>query len=327
MDYLAAMRAFVRSTDLGSFSKAAAESGAKVSTISRHVSALEADLGAALLNRSTRRIALTEAGRAFYDRAVMIVADVDEARRMTSELNSRPRGLLRINLPGAFGRLHVMPAVPSFLAAHPDIRIEVGFSDTRVDLIETSTDLVIRIGSLPDSGLKAKRLALHHRVLCAAPQLLRALTDLGQPAGLSAVECLTMAPKERWHCRPRANRAAPSSAQTLVSVSGRLCTSDLQALRIAVLGGLGLALLPAWLVGDDIAAGNLIRVLTAWDFSISDDFDQAIWALYPRKKIVSPKVRAFMDHMERRLGDTLRTPPVARREVRRPWARASKSLR
>ncbi|HWJ17761.1 MAG TPA: LysR family transcriptional regulator [Geobacterales bacterium] len=320
MDYLAAMRAFVRSADLGSFSKAAAESGAKISTVSRHISALEADLGAALLNRSTRRIALTEAGRAFYERAVLIVAEVEDARRMTSALNSRPRGLLRLNLPGAFGRLHVMPAVPGFLTAHPDIRIEVGFSDARVDLIETSTDLVIRIGSLTDSGLTAKRLASHHRLLCAAPQVLSRLPNLEQPTGLSAVECLSMAPKERWHFRPSTGPAA-APAQDLVSVSGKLCTSDLQALRVSVLSGLGVALLPAWLVGADIAAGRLVRVLSGWDFSVTDDFDQAIWALYPPKKIVSPKVRAFMDYLQGHLADTLSTPQpgsIADRRLRAP---------
>jgi DNA-binding transcriptional LysR family regulator len=320
MDYLAAMRAFVRSVDLGSFSKAAAESGVKVSTVSRYISALEADLGAALLNRSTRRIALTEAGRAFHERAVSIVAEVDDARRVTSALNSRPRGLLRINLPGAFGRLHVMPAVPGFLSAHPEIQLDVGFSDARVDLIETRTDLVIRIGTLTDSSLKAKRLASHHRLLCAAPRALSGLSGLQGPTDLAAVECLAMVPNERWHFRPSAaSPEATSSAPQSVAVSGRLCSSDLQALRVSVLGGLGVALLPAWLVGDDIAAGSLIRVLPGWDFSVTDDFDQAVWALYPPKKIVSPKVRAFMDYMQRRLVDTLTTP--------RPETVASRPLR
>jgi DNA-binding transcriptional LysR family regulator len=305
MDYLAAMRAFVRSVELGSFSKVAAESGAKVSTVSRHISALEADLGAALLNRSTRRIALTEAGRAFYDRAATIVAEVEDARRLTSALNSLPRGLLRINLPGAFGRMYVMPVVPGFLLAHPDIRIEVRFSDARVDLIETSTDLAIRIGSLPDSGLKARRLTSHHRVLCAAPHALSNYPGLKQPAGLSDVECLSMPPNVRWYFRPSASTTEVLPATEVVSVSGRLCTSDLQALRVSVLSGFGIALLPSWLVRDDIAVGKLIRVLPGWDFSFTDDFDQAIWALYPPKKIVSPKVRAFMDYLQINLGDNL----------------------
>ncbi|MBV8604828.1 MAG: LysR family transcriptional regulator [Pelomonas sp.] len=302
MDYLVAMRAFVRAVDLGSFSKAAAESGAKVSTVSRHVSALEADLGAALLNRSTRGIALTEAGRAFYERATHIVEDVDEARRATSALNSRPRGLLRITVPGAFGRLHVMPAVPDFLNRHPDIQLEVGFSDARVDLIETRIDLAIRVGSLPDSSLKSRRLAPHYRVPCAAPDFARRLDGLQQPIDLATVECLTMAFNERWHCR---RSMTADAAHQPVAVTGRFRSSDLQALRLATLAGLGIALLPAWLVREDINSGDLSRVLPEWEFSISEDFDQAVWALYPPKRIVSPKVRAFMDYLQLRLSSAL----------------------
>src|ERR1700751_4778006 len=159
MDYLAAISAFVRSVDLGSFSKAAGESGVKVSTVSRYVSGLEADLGAALLNRSTRNLHLTEAGRMFYERATQILADVEDARRATRSFNSRPQGLLRLNVPGAFGRRHVMPHMKDFLSAHPDIRLDATLTDATVDLIETGADVAVRIGALPDSVLIARRLA------------------------------------------------------------------------------------------------------------------------------------------------------------------------
>src|ERR1700757_1467957 len=119
MDYFAAMRAFARAVDLGSFSKAAAEEGVKVSTVSRYVTALEADLGAALFNRSTRRLHLTEVGTAFYDRAVRILEEVGDARQAVTSLNLRPQGLLRINIPGGFGRRHIVPHLPDFLAAYP----------------------------------------------------------------------------------------------------------------------------------------------------------------------------------------------------------------
>ena len=150
MDYFAAMRAFVRSVDLGSFSKAAGEEGVKVSTVSRHVSALEADLGAALLNRSTRNLHLTEAGATFYRHAIRILGEVEEARTATTSLNQRPRGVLRINIPGAFGRRHVMPHLPDFLAAYPDISVDATLTDATVNLIETGTDVAIRIGTLAD---------------------------------------------------------------------------------------------------------------------------------------------------------------------------------
>jgi len=312
MDYFAAMRAFVRAVDLGSFSKAAAESGSKVSTISRHVAALEADLGAALLNRSTRRIALTEAGQAFYARAAGIIEEVDDARRATSALNSRPRGLLRVTVPGAFGRLHVMPAVPGFLTSHPDIQLEVEFCDSRVDLIETRTDLAIRIGTLANSGLKSRRLVPHYRVLCVGPGLGRSLQHVRQPEDLGAVECLTMAENECWHCRQSAPQAPDRDAHRSVAVTGRFRSTDLQAQRTAVLAELGVALLPAWLVREDIDSGRLSRLLTAWDFALTDDFDQAVWALYPPKRIVSPKVRAFIDYMQQRLTASLTLPGMHR---------------
>ena len=161
MDYFAAMRAFVRSVDLGSFSKAAAEEGVKVSTVSRYVTALEADLGAALLNRSTRSLHLTEAGTTFYQHALPILADVEEARLATTSLNQRPRGVLRINIPGAFGRRHVMPHLKDFLAAYPDIGVDATLTDATVNLIETGTDVAIRIGALADfsAGGEAPRAA------------------------------------------------------------------------------------------------------------------------------------------------------------------------
>src|ERR1700753_1212984 len=129
MDYLASMGAFVRTVDLGSFSKAAAETGTKVSTVSRYVTALEADVGAALLNRSTRRLHLTEAVRTFYERAVQIIAEVDDVRNVTRSLNERPQGLLKINIPSAFGRRHIMPHMKDFLPAYPDIRLDATLND------------------------------------------------------------------------------------------------------------------------------------------------------------------------------------------------------
>src|SRR5262249_28037969 len=152
MDYFAALRTFVRSVQLGSLSKAAAEERAKVSTMSRHISALEADLGIALLNRSTHRLHLTEAGRTLYTHAVQLLAGLDEARAETASLNRSPRGLLRLNMPGAFGRLHIMPHISAFLTDYPDIQLDVTLTDAMVDLIEAGADLAIRIAALTDSS-------------------------------------------------------------------------------------------------------------------------------------------------------------------------------
>jgi DNA-binding transcriptional LysR family regulator len=141
MDYVAAMRAFVRSVDLVSFSKAAEEGDLKVSTVSRYVSGLEADLGASLLNRSTRRLRLTEAGTAFYERAAAILASIEDARHITTSLNSTPQGLLRLNVPGAFGRRHIVPHLKDFRALYPKVRLDLTLTDATVNLIECGADL------------------------------------------------------------------------------------------------------------------------------------------------------------------------------------------
>lgn len=225
MDYLAAMRAFVRSVELGSFSKAAAEEAQKVSTVSRYVSALEADLGATLLNRSTRRLHLTEAGTAFYGRAAAILANVEDARLATMSLNATPQGLLRINIPGAFGRRHIVPHLKDFRDAYADIRLDITLTDMTVDLIETGTDVAVRIGALADSTLVAKRLAPQRRLLVCSPGYLAKQGPLDEPGDLARRECLTFAlqPTDAWYfCKP-----GDAVADTLrVKVSGSFRAND-----------------------------------------------------------------------------------------------------
>jgi DNA-binding transcriptional LysR family regulator len=302
MDYLAAMRAFVRSVELGSFSKAAAEESIKVSTVSRYVSALEADLGAALLNRSTRNLHLTEAGTTFYERAAQILAELEEARLATTSLNQQPRGLLRINMPVAFGRRHVMPHLRDFLTAYPDIRVDATLSDARVDLIASGTDVAVRIGALADSALVAKRLASHRRLLVASPGYLEAAPPPAAPEDLARHACLAFAlqPSSAWYFRrPGAADAAPLE----VGIAGPLKANDTEALLEAARSGLGIALLPSWSVGEEIRDGRLITLLPDWEALIAPGRERAIWGVYPPKKVVAPKVRVFLDFLHRRFGD------------------------
>jgi DNA-binding transcriptional LysR family regulator len=301
MDYFAAMRAFVRSVDLGSFSRAAVEEGVKVSTVSRYVSALEADLGAALLNRSTRNLRLTEAGTTFYQHAVQILAGVEEARLATASLNQQPRGVLRINIPGAFGRRHVMPHLGDFLAAYPDIGVDATLTDATVNLIETGTDVAIRIGALADSTLVARRLAPHRRAVVASPDYLSRQPPLQVPADLRRHQCLPFAlqPTDAWYFQAR-EKADTEPVE--VTVSGRLRANDSEALLDAAVGGLGIALLPTWLIGEDVGAGRLIALLPAWEPLIAPGAERAIWGIYPPKKVVALKVKAFLDFLSRRFG-------------------------
>ena len=301
MDYFAAMQAFVRTVDLGSFSKAAAGLDVKVSTVSRYVTALEADLGAALLNRSTRRLHITEAGQAFYERAARILLDVAEAQGATRSLNARPQGLLRITVPGAFGRRHVMPHVKAFLAAYPDIRLDLGFADATLDLIDTGIDVAVRIGALVDSALVAKRLARQALMLVASPSYLQTRPRPLAPEDLGRHECLVsgQAGMERWHHRPLAE---PDAEMVEAETRGRLRINDLDALLAATLDGLGIALLPTWLCGADVRHGRAVALLPDWGWALSPGPERAIWGVYPPKKIVSPKVTALLGFLSARFG-------------------------
>ncbi len=301
MDYFAAMRSFVRAVELGSFSRAAEAAGVKVSTVSRYVTGLEADLGAAILNRSTRSLRLTEAGQAFYERAVRVLQDVEEAREATRSLNARPQGLLRVALPGAFGRRHVMPHMRIFLDANPDLRLDVLVADTPVDLIEFGVDVAVRIGVMADSALIARWLASETFILVGSPGYLANHPEPRTPLDLAGHNCLLGDPhaSRAWH--PRAV-AEPGGPRGEIEVGGRMRTNDLEALREAVIDGDGIALLPAWLCGSELRDGRMAAVLPHWDWLPSPGSERAIWGLYPPKKIVSPKVKAFLAFLAARLG-------------------------
>jgi DNA-binding transcriptional LysR family regulator len=290
MDYFDAMTAFVRAVELGSFSKAAVEGGLKVSTVSRYVSGLETDLGAALLNRSTRRLNLTEAGRLFYERATEILVDVEEARNAIRSLNARPQGLLRINAPSAFGRQHVMAHMKEFLAA---------YTDETVDLIQTATDVSVRIGALVDSTLVARKLASHRRILVASPAYLDYRPPPREPGQLRDHECLLFAlqPTGAWYYR-----SSDDPEPLEIAVKGHLRANDSQTLRDAALSGVGVALLPTWLVGADIRQKRLVPVLPSYEWLIAPGPERAIWAVYPPKKVVSPKVKVFVAFLLQRFG-------------------------
>jgi DNA-binding transcriptional LysR family regulator len=301
MDYLAAMQAFVRSVDLGSFSKTAAEGGLKVSTVSRYIVGLEADLGAALLNRSTRSFHLTEAGRLFYERALQILADIEDARSATTSLSAHPQGVLKINIPSVFGRRHVMAHMKDFLAAYPDIRLDATLTDATVDLIDAGADVAVRIGALTDSALVARKLSSHRRVLVASPDYLARRPQPQEPGDLTDHECLLFALQSAagWYYRSTGGGDGDAHEAT---VNGRLRANDSEALRDAALSGMGIALLPTWLVGADIHEKQLVSVLPQYEWLIATGPERAIWAVYPPKKIVSPKVKAFVAFLVERFG-------------------------
>ncbi|WP_366194963.1 LysR family transcriptional regulator [Meridianimarinicoccus marinus] len=295
------MKAFVRTVELGSFTRVAEEAGMKVSTVSRHVSALEADLGAAMFNRTTRQIHLTEAGATFYEYASRLLTELEEARNATSMLNAEPRGLLRINIPTTFGRLHVMPHMKVFLAQNPEIRIDATLTDETVDIISTGTDVAVRIGVLADSSLLARKLAPLQHLLVASPDYLATKGEPTTPEELASHECLVLA-LQQGNSRFFWERMETPDTLSEITVNGILRANDAQVLQSAACDGLGIALLPSWLVSQDIHAGRLVRILTDFEWFIAPERERAISAVYPPKKVVPPKVRAFVQFLVHSFG-------------------------
>ncbi|MCP5150278.1 MAG: LysR family transcriptional regulator [Ectothiorhodospiraceae bacterium] len=300
---LAGIESFVRVARAGSFSAAAKELGVGVSSVSRQISALEDALGARLLQRTTRRLGLTEAGHRYLDHASRILGEVEEARREILDLEEEPRGLLRVTAPVTFGRVHISPAVAAFLCRHPAVAVELWTTDQVVDLVEEGFDVAVRIGALHDSGLVARRLAPMRRVICASPAYLAAHGTPDDAAALAGHECLTF----RFHQSSTVWRQGasvwriqgPDGAIEEVTVGGRLEANTAETLLDAALAGHGLVLVPVWMVVDELRSGRLVAVLPEHRVSPSA-IDSGIYAVYPSRRHVSAKLRAFVDFLVER---------------------------
>ncbi len=288
---------FVRVARAGSFSAAARDLDQTPSAVSKQIGRLEDRLGARLFDRTTRQVRLTEAGAAFFERCARIVSEMEEAERAVSHSHGAPRGTLRLNAPVVFGCRHVVPLLAEFLAAYPEVRIDVTFNDRYVDLLEEGVDVAIRIGELTDSNLIARRLAPNHRVVCGASAYFERNGFPDRPADLTEHNCLVYtyrASRNDWSlvCANR-DRA---KGQEVVRVSGNLETNNAEAIHGALLDGVGLGLLPLWLVGADLRTGRLVRALPDYQGT-----DSAIYAVYPPGRHLSPKVRSFIDFLAERL--------------------------
>lgn len=298
MDNVSEMEVFVRVVQAKSFSEAARSLGLSPSAVSKQIGRLEDRLGARLLNRTTRQLSLTEIGAAFHERAERIVADIAEAERAVSHLHGAPRGQLRVNAPVAFGIDHLAPLLPGFMAQNHEVSVDLSVNDRFVDLVEEGVDVAIRIGELADSSLIARRLAANRRVVCAAPDYLERRGTPASTAGLKRHNCLVYTYRQQrreWHFD------GPDGHE-VVTVSGDLETNNAQVLRMAALGGLGIVLLPLWLVGQDLTEGRLIEVLPQYHVP-----DSAIYAVWPAGRHLSPKVRAFVDHIAVEIGELAKT--------------------
>lgn len=297
LDYFAALTAFVEAAQGNNFSRAAERLGIKASTVSRYVKELEQDLGIALFNRSTRTLHLTEGGKTFLTHALIVLEDLEQAKAVTSALNQSPRGLLRLNLPAAFARHHILPALNGFLTRFPEIRVELVLDDTHANLIHSGTDLAIRTGTLPDSTLKARKICDEHYRLVVSRTLAEQIPAPTTPGDLDEIPAITGidSPASITFCTSAGSEQSISRAPLRIN--------DLDARLIAVRQGLGFAVLPEWLVAKSLEAGELVSWLPEWTVQGAER-ESAVWFVYPPKRIVSSKVRCFIDYMVEHIGHT-----------------------
>lgn len=295
MDYHAAVRAFLCAADHQSFSKAAQQLEVKTSTVSRYIAQLEADLGIALFNRSTRGLMLTEGGTVFRERVGLSIQALEDARHVTASLNASPQGHLRVTMPVSFGRRHVIRHLPRFLERYPDISIDAVITDEVVHLIDSGIDLAIRIGSLPDSQLMARKLAEHRRIVCASPAYVARHGAPAMPEELDSHQVLrfALASDDKWWL---VGRSGPGQKyrEIAVRLHGAIRANDTESILGLAMAGCGVALLPNWSVNEALKAGELVHLLPDWQAQVGRSHG-AVWAIYPPKKKVSSKVRAFVD--------------------------------
>lgn len=288
MDRFRELSAFVAVVDAGSFVGAGEALRISKAAVSRCVQDLETRLGARLLQRTTRRLSLTEAGRAYYARARQLLADLDEADGAVGAVTGQPLGTIRINAPLSFGVLHLAPLWGEFMARYPGIELDITLSDRLVNLVDEGYDLAVRITRLQDSSLVSRQLAGTRILMCASPDYLArhgTPATLAEVAGHAVIAYSYSQSGDIW----RFTRS--DGVEEEVATRPRLRANNGDTCRAAALAGQGIVLQPTFLVGDDLAAGRLLRVLPAYSVPVG------IHAVYPSRKHVSLKLRVLLDYL------------------------------
>lgn len=301
MDRIGDIALFLRVLDLGSISAAARSLDLSVAVASQRLKRLERDLGVRLLQRTTRQLHPTPEGLLLADQGRVLVEDLEALAGGLRQAATGIAGTLRMTMSSTFGRMYVSPLLPEFLALHPNVRVNVDLNDLQVDLVSAGMDLAIRIGSLDDSSLVARKLSSNRRVLCASPEYLRRHSMPRTPADLEQHECLLLVGSEG---RRDVWRFGSGGDEIAVRVSGRIEGNQGELLRDAAVAGLGIAMHSTWHVNGDLRAGRLQVVLP--DYPLPDT---GIHAVMPQRRLVPPRVRAFVDFLADRLGEV---PPWER---------------
>lgn len=294
MDTLSALSAFVKVVELGSFAAAADRLELSRSGLTKLIAFLERKYDARLLNRTTRKLSLTDAGRALYERILPLLAEFDDLETALQSDVQHPRGRLRVNAPFSFGILQLAPAIARYMEQYPEVYVDLELNDRVVDLVEEGFDLAVRIGQLDDSSLVARQLAVLDVVVCASPLYLKQHGTPAHPLELRQHRCLnyTYARQGNEWLFQR------DEEEVRVKVSGMFRANNGDVLRTAALAGHGIILQPSFIIGDDIKAGRLVPLLQAWKTS----YTPILYAVYPHRRFLSAKVRTFIEHLQNSLG-------------------------
>jgi len=279
------IQVLARVVEAGSFTAAARLLGMPKTTVSRRIAALEREVGVRLLQRTTRSLSLTDAGRLYYEQSSQALRLIERANLRLAEARAEPSGTIRISAPVGFGGHFLTATVFDFLTAHPKTRVELRLTDDTLNLVETGIDLAFRTGVLPDSTLVARRLGSTHRILCASPDYLARCGVPAVPADLAGHHCVIAGPSAAgapWVLE------GPEGSET-VTVSGRFAANEMQAVHAAALAGLGIAQLPLGIAEAAVAEGRLRRVLPEHTTPAG-----GLYAVYPSSQHLSPLVRAFI---------------------------------
>ncbi|MEP1206802.1 MAG: LysR family transcriptional regulator [Rhizobiaceae bacterium] len=289
MDLPSQMILFARVVEAESFSAAARTLGQTPSAVSRQIGYLEDRVGVRLLSRSRHGLVVTDEGRAFYERCSDISNRVRDAETFANSLDDHPKGRLKLVSTVAFGKSQLLPILPEFYSRYPDVSISLEFTDRRIDVSDGSMDLAIRFTEqIHDDTVFARKLAMNRRVICASPSYLEKFGTPKRFTDLKRHNCLQLSTVESWNEWPERS----STAKPAMSLSGNFETNSADGVYHASLAGLGVARLSTYLISDDIAAGRLVRLFPDYEDNGSD-----IFAVYPQKKNLSPKVRALIDYM------------------------------
>ncbi len=277
---------FAQVVSARSMSAAGREMGLSAAVISRRIRRLEERLGVRLLQRTTRQITLTEAGQGLYERAIAILASVEEAEEWVARGSAVVRGVLKVSAPTSFGRMHIAPRLLPFLERYPDLTVDLNLSDEFIDVVGQGFDVAVRIADLADSSLVARRLAPNHRLLVASPAYLE---RAGTPAHVDDLPQHVLIAHNTDHWRLE----GPEGQQHIVRINAALRTNSSEVVREAVIAGMGIALRSTWDVGPELRSGQLRAVLPGLGASRR----VAVYAVYPSRRQMEQKVRAFVDHI------------------------------